>query len=789
MALITCTECGKQFSEKAKACPNCGCPTTEVLKEIKKREERYSKWNSRVKTLDQLNNQKEIDEENLKDEHVESSYYKENNDQDEHSTVNFVLIDDEEQKGVPPKFTPKNEKILSDEKIDEIKNEFENILSDAGETFEKSKEVLKKETENLGKNLNNLKDGVKDKYNKTKEVAQEKLNESKEKASAMNKKDFKIPKPALIGIGIFAFVACSAIIFVVGTSKKESPIVQEETTPVVAEKTFDWDDLILKKELRKVQTNKGEIETNTSEYLCLEVKDYSEEQYEKYIESCISKGYVNLPLEETYEYKAYSDEGYFLQLEYDKDDKEMDIELKAPLETIEKNFAELVLASKLPDLGTVLIHEEINDDEQLEVYISKVNEEAFNNYIDMFEQFGYNIDMIKEEKKFEAKNNEDYELKVEAEDYQMMKISLKAQIYEVTLDLKCKENSQKSKYDLDVYIDDESEGILYHGGSDTLSLNLKRGEHTFRVERHDETENNPTGMITFDVTSDRKFKIVSKCYKDRVDLVTVEGKNPPITNEDLSNLKYYDVVQAYQNAGFTNIKTVELYDLSADELSSKLDTIRDIEINGKKTFTKDVEVYSDTKIKIYYYAGANLTVPLGGGFFKDELYCKNVNEVVAAYQNAGFTNVTTEVDTNLNELSGNEMVSKVVDSKGNSVWRGNVYPSNEKLTVKYYSVQYNPYTADQMIADFESNIINAQSFYEGQYVQITGKVRDIDESGHFKIEPMYSNSWKYINCKLITDAQKDSVRNISKGGIVTVRGYITDVNDWDYYTLKVHYIN
>lgn len=35
MALITCIECGKEFSDKASACPNCACPTEVVLKEIK----------------------------------------------------------------------------------------------------------------------------------------------------------------------------------------------------------------------------------------------------------------------------------------------------------------------------------------------------------------------------------------------------------------------------------------------------------------------------------------------------------------------------------------------------------------------------------------------------------------------------------------------------------------------------------------------------------------------------------------------------------------------------------
>ena len=31
MALIKCTECGKEFSDKASACPNCGCPTSEII--------------------------------------------------------------------------------------------------------------------------------------------------------------------------------------------------------------------------------------------------------------------------------------------------------------------------------------------------------------------------------------------------------------------------------------------------------------------------------------------------------------------------------------------------------------------------------------------------------------------------------------------------------------------------------------------------------------------------------------------------------------------------------------
>ena len=33
MALIICSECGKEFSDKAPACPSCGCPTAIMFEE------------------------------------------------------------------------------------------------------------------------------------------------------------------------------------------------------------------------------------------------------------------------------------------------------------------------------------------------------------------------------------------------------------------------------------------------------------------------------------------------------------------------------------------------------------------------------------------------------------------------------------------------------------------------------------------------------------------------------------------------------------------------------------
>ena len=38
MAMIVCTECKKSFSDKAPACPNCGCPTSEMQQKYETKE-------------------------------------------------------------------------------------------------------------------------------------------------------------------------------------------------------------------------------------------------------------------------------------------------------------------------------------------------------------------------------------------------------------------------------------------------------------------------------------------------------------------------------------------------------------------------------------------------------------------------------------------------------------------------------------------------------------------------------------------------------------------------------
>ena len=41
MALIKCSECGKEFSDKASACPNCSCPVEKQSSKLEDKKKRF----------------------------------------------------------------------------------------------------------------------------------------------------------------------------------------------------------------------------------------------------------------------------------------------------------------------------------------------------------------------------------------------------------------------------------------------------------------------------------------------------------------------------------------------------------------------------------------------------------------------------------------------------------------------------------------------------------------------------------------------------------------------------
>ncbi len=107
----------------------------------------------------------------------------------------------------------------------------------------------------------------------------------------------------------------------------------------------------------------------------------------------------------------------------------------------------------------------------------------------------------------------------------------------------------------------------------------------------------------------------------------------------------------------------------------------------------------------------------------------------------------------------------------------------ETEPIKEYMVR----TVTQLIADLEANAMNAKEKYEGEYVEITGRVDTIDASGVYIGLYPSDDEWALtgVTCLLKNKKQKEFVRTISTGDIVTVRGKITSVGELMGFSLNI----
>jgi hypothetical protein len=98
-------------------------------------------------------------------------------------------------------------------------------------------------------------------------------------------------------------------------------------------------------------------------------------------------------------------------------------------------------------------------------------------------------------------------------------------------------------------------------------------------------------------------------------------------------------------------------------------------------------------------------------------------------------------------------------------------------------------TADKLMEDLKGNALNASNTYKGKYVEVTGKLSNIDSNGkYFDIAPM-NDQFAIIGVQCyITEDQKVAVAKLSKDQKVTVTGTMTDVGEVLGYSLKVESI-
>lgn len=122
------------------------------------------------------------------------------------------------------------------------------------------------------------------------------------------------------------------------------------------------------------------------------------------------------------------------------------------------------------------------------------------------------------------------------------------------------------------------------------------------------------------------------------------------------------------------------------------------------------------------------------------------------------------------------------NSSNSSSQSVNTDSNSEAKKITYSSVD-----ASTMLENLNSNALKAEKTYKDKYVEVTGKVYNIDSSGKYINIDGVNDQFTItgIMCSLKTDKQRDVVAELTKGQTVVVKGKVTSVGEVLGYSLDV----
>ena len=102
------------------------------------------------------------------------------------------------------------------------------------------------------------------------------------------------------------------------------------------------------------------------------------------------------------------------------------------------------------------------------------------------------------------------------------------------------------------------------------------------------------------------------------------------------------------------------------------------------------------------------------------------------------------------------------------------------------SIEYTSASVNDMMDALNNNAMGASDKYKGKYLEITGKLTNIDAAGKY-IDLMADGDFEIIGvqCYIKNDDQKAKIASMSKGDTVTLKGKCTDVGEVLGYSLDI----
>lgn len=162
----------------------------------------------------------------------------------------------------------------------------------------------------------------------------------------------------------------------------------------------------------------------------------------------------------------------------------------------------------------------------------------------------------------------------------------------------------------------------------------------------------------------------------------------PAGSADYLNQSYEDVVNELQEAGFKDIQTTAIDDLTSDN-KDKDGTIESISVGEVKEFEAEQKFNPDDPIMIEYHNLPKLSLPAE---IKD-IQAMTFKEIADAFTNAGFINVSTEEVYDLDpDKESAEHVNEVLIDESADFSADDEVPFDANVIVRVH-YKYTKYTA------------------------------------------------------------------------------------------------
>ncbi len=103
------------------------------------------------------------------------------------------------------------------------------------------------------------------------------------------------------------------------------------------------------------------------------------------------------------------------------------------------------------------------------------------------------------------------------------------------------------------------------------------------------------------------------------------------------------------------------------------------------------------------------------------------------------------------------------------------------------NITYTAVDVDTLDAALENNAAAAKDTYNGQYLEITGRLGTIDSDLQYISLLSTTDEWDLngIHCTIQNDEQREMIKNLTVGDTIKVKGKITEVGDVLGYYLDI----